>query len=66
MTPEEPTLASALALGGLRSPLQENKDQNPEMDQREGLGNDHRLSCLTGVTATEREEDLVFGQACVC
>ena len=38
MTPEEPTLASALALGHLRSPLQEKKDQNPEMGHQLSRG----------------------------
>ena len=38
MTPEEPTLASALALGGLRSPFQENKDQNPEIGHQLSRG----------------------------
>ena len=38
MTPEEPTLASALALGDLRSPLQEKKDQNPEMGHQLSRG----------------------------
>lgn len=31
------------------------------LDAQEGLGNDHWLSCLTEVSATEMEEDLVWG-----
>ena len=38
MTTEEPTLASAVALEGLRSALQEKKDQNPEMGHQLSRG----------------------------